>query len=195
MAGRVSHDGTRWSNAAVDRVAIVPYDVAWPARFEAEATAIRAALGAAFAYDAWHVGSTAVPGLAAKPIVDIVLAVPDRARWPSLVAPLESLGYVHWAENPDTTKMFFVKGMPPFGTGRTHHVHVHTPEAAEVVVRFRDHLRAHPDDRRRYEALKHELAARHGDDRDAYTRAKTDFVQEVLRRAPTGVTGRPSGPR
>src|SRR5689334_11075852 len=102
----VTHDGTRWSNAEQDRVEIEPYDPSWPARFEREAAAIRRALGEGFAYRVLHVGSTAVPGLAAKPIVDVALEVPDLARWASLVAPLAGLGYVHWAENPDTTKMF-----------------------------------------------------------------------------------------
>ena len=79
-----------------------------------------------------------MPGLAAKPIIDIVLEVPDRAAWPSLIEPLQRLAYVHWAENPDTTKMFFVKGMPPFGTGRTHHVHADRDgytKAKEAFVR------------------------------------------------------------
>jgi GrpB-like predicted nucleotidyltransferase (UPF0157 family) len=78
--------------------------------------------------------------------------------------------------------MFFVKGMPPFGTRRTHHIHVHTPDAVAPVVRFRDHLIAHPQDATRYAALKRELAARHPADRDAYTKAKTEFVRDVLRR-------------
>ena len=161
-------------------VAIVPYDPSWPTRFESEAAAIRAALGDGFPYTVVHVGSTAVPGLAAKPIVDILLEVPDRTRWPSLVARLATLGFVYWAENPDTSKMFFVKGMPPFGPRRTHHVHVHTPEATATLIRFRDHLRAHPEDAARYAALKRELAERHPTDRDAYTKAKTEFVLATL---------------
>ena len=182
MSDEVTHDGTRWSNADADVVEIRPYDPSWPERFLAEARAIRAALGAGVAYDVHHVGSTAVPGLAAKPIVDIFLEVADRDAWPSLIEPLARLGYVYWAENPDRTKMFFVKGMPPFGMGRTHHVHVDTPDAVAPVLRFRDHLIAHPEDARRYEALKRELAARFPTDRDAYTNAKAAFVQDVLRR-------------
>jgi GrpB-like predicted nucleotidyltransferase (UPF0157 family) len=181
----VTHDGTRWSNAEEDRVEIVPYDPSWPVRFESEATAIRAALGDGFAYTVLHVGSTAVPSLAAKPIIDILLEVADRTRWPSLVAPLAGLGFVYWAENPDTRKMFFVKGMPPFGAGRTHHVHVHTPDATAALIRFRDHLRTHPEDAARYAALKRELAMRHPTDRDAYTQAKAAFVHAVLRKVGT----------
>jgi GrpB-like predicted nucleotidyltransferase (UPF0157 family) len=176
----VTHDGTRWSNAEQDRLEIEPYDPSWPERFDREAAAIRHALGGGFAYRVLHVGSTAVRGLAAKPIVDIALEVADRARWPSLVAPLAELGYVHWAENPDTTKMFFVKGMPPFGARRTHHVHVHGPEGVAALVRFRDHLRSHPDAAARYEAVKRELATRYPTDRDAYTRGKTELVRAIL---------------
>ena len=116
----ITRDGNRWSNAAEDRVEIEVYDPEWPARYEAEARLIRDALGAGFEYRVWHAGSTAVPGLAAKPIIDVVLAVPDRERWPSLVQPLATLEYLYWAENPDTSEMFFVKGMPPLGRRRTH---------------------------------------------------------------------------
>jgi GrpB-like predicted nucleotidyltransferase (UPF0157 family) len=179
---RITHDGTRWSNAAEDPIEIVAYDPAWPARFEAEATAIRAALGGDFPYAIEHVGSTAVPGLAAKPIIDIVLIVPERERWPALITPLARLGYVYWDGNPDTTKMFFVKGMPPFGTGRTHHVHVHLPDALERLVRFRDLLRADAAEAARYAELKRALASEHRTDRDAYTKAKAAFVAAALRR-------------
>ena len=97
--------------------------------------------------------------------------------------PLQRLGYVHWAENPNTTKMFFVKGMPPFGTGRTHHVHVHTPDAVAPILVFRDYLVAHPEEARRYESLKRELATTFATDRDGYTKAKEGFVREALRKA------------
>jgi GrpB-like predicted nucleotidyltransferase (UPF0157 family) len=185
---RITHDGTRWSNAAEDPIEIAAYDPTWPARFEAEAAAIRGALGNAFPHAIEHVGSTAVPGLAAKPIIDIVLIVPERERWPALVALLARLGYVFWDGNPDPTKMFFVKGMPPFGGGRTHHVHVQTAEAAAPTIRFRDLLRADPAEAARYGDLKRELAVAFRTDRDAYTRAKTAYVLEVLRKAPTEPT-------
>ncbi len=184
MSTRVTHDGERWSNADQDDpVEIHPPDPSWPARFEAEAAAIRSVLGERFTYAVHHVGSTAVPGLAAKPIIDIVLEVADRACWASLVEPFQGLGYVYWDTNPDTSKMFFVKGKPPFGTGRTHHLHVHTPDAVADILRFRDHLIAHPEEAARYEALKRELAARFPKDRDGYTKAKREFVHAVLRDA------------
>ena len=120
MTAMVTHDGKRWSNADDDAIRIERSDPSWPVSFAAEAAAI-----------------------------DIVLEVPDRDVWPALIQPLERLEYVHWAENPDRTKMFFVKGMPPFGTGRTHHIHVHTPDAIAPIVGFRDYLVAHPEEARR----------------------------------------------
>jgi GrpB-like predicted nucleotidyltransferase (UPF0157 family) len=183
MTTRVTHDGEHWSNAHQDVVELSVSDPGWPARFEAEAAAIRSTLGGALLYAVHHVGSTAVPGLTAKPVIDIVLEVPDRQRWPALIEPLARLEYVHWYENPDTSTMFFVKGMPPFCTRRSHHIHVHTPEAAQPVVRFRAYLIAHPDEAVRYEALKRDLAARFTTDRDRCTEAKAEFVREVLRKA------------
>ena len=181
MPDCVTHDGVHWSNAGEDRILLREWDSRWPAEFEKEARAIRAQLSDSLGYSIEHVGSTAVPGLVAKPIIDIVLAVPDQRRWPELIAPLERLSYSHFADNPDTSRMFFVKGMPPFGAGRTHHVGVCTPDALEPLVRFRDFLIAHPADARRYEALKRELAARFERDRERYTEGKSKFIQELLR--------------
>jgi len=76
--------------------------------------------------------------------------------------------------------MFFVKGMPPFGSRRTHHVHVRVPGDAVAELRFRDALRANPAMARRYEELKDLLAVRHSNDRDAYTQGKTEFVAKVM---------------
>ncbi|WP_034033129.1 GrpB family protein, partial [Pseudomonas aeruginosa] len=112
-------DGQRWSNADDDRIEVLPADPAWPQRFAAEAEAIRTAL-ALPGLGIEHVGSTAVPGLDAKPIIDILLLPPPGHDPQRLVAPLEGLGYQFWRENPNTQRMFFVKGMPPFGHGRTH---------------------------------------------------------------------------
>jgi GrpB-like predicted nucleotidyltransferase (UPF0157 family) len=172
-----------WSNATEDRIAIEPYDLAWPAAFEREADALRQVLPTDVKLTIEHVGSTAVPRLAAKPVIDIVLVVSDRSAWPKLVEPIESLGYVFWADNPDPDRLFFVKGMPPYGGGRTHHVHVRTPEDAAEALLFRDHLRSHPETAAEYEALKRSLASRHPTDREAYTDAKDEFVQKILTRA------------
>jgi GrpB-like predicted nucleotidyltransferase (UPF0157 family) len=187
-ADLVTHDG-RWSNADEDPIELRPYDPRWPDAFSEEAAALRAAIGGGLDLAIHHVGSTAIPGLSAKPIIDIIV-VADRDRWPALIAPIEALGYAYWAGNPDPDRMFFVKGMPPFGAGRTHHVHVRPAEALERHLRFRDFLIAHPDDAGRYERLKRELAERFRCDRDAYTEAKTTFVEEILAKAAIEAAGR-----
>jgi len=184
MSG-VTHDGNRWSNADQDRVDLVAYDPTWPAQYEVEARAIRAALVELAPFELVHFGSTAIPGLAAKPIIDIMLISADQAAWPALIEPIKALGYVFWAENPRRDRLFFVKGMPPFGTGRTHHLHVRTPDDARVALHFCDHLRQHPEEAARYAALKGELAARYPTDRDAYTEGKSRYVDDIVRRVGT----------
>ncbi|MET0209647.1 MAG: GrpB family protein [Burkholderiaceae bacterium] len=168
----------------LDRIEIVPSDPTWPVTFATEAARIRAALPAEYEHlTIEHIGSTAVPGLAAKPVIDLLLIASDTSRWPRLAVPLQELGYVRWDDNPRPDRVFFVKGLPPFGIGRTHHVHVRTPADAVDEIVFRDWLRAHAGDAARYAALKRELAARHVDDRQSYTEGKTAFVAEVLARA------------
>jgi GrpB-like predicted nucleotidyltransferase (UPF0157 family) len=183
MSG-VTHDGKRWSNADQDRVGdLVAYDPGWPAQYEAEARAIRAALAGIADFELVHFGSTAIPGLAAKPIIDIMLVSDDHAAWPALVEPIKTLGYVFWADNPRRDRLFFVKGMPPFGARRTHHLHVRTPDDARAALVFCEHLRRHPAEAARYAALKAELAARYPTDRDAYTEGKARYVDDIVRKA------------
>lgn len=118
----VTHDGRRWSNADDDRVDLVSYDPRWPSLFEAEAGRIRAALSGMLDFALEHFGSTAIPGLPAKPIIDIMVIADAPSSWAGLVEPIQNIGYVFWADNPRRDRMFFVKGMPPFGERRTHHV-------------------------------------------------------------------------
>ncbi|MEM7767146.1 MAG: GrpB family protein [Pseudomonadota bacterium] len=170
---------------ASDRIEIVEYDPAWPHMFDTEQAALLNALAGCPVEAIEHFGSTAVPGLSAKPVIDILIAVPDlsqaKASFPERLAALE---YVFWANNPQQDRLFFVKGMPPQGTGRTHHVHV-TERIGEMWRRlvFRDYLRAHPTEAASYAVLKRELASGHADDREGYTRAKDDFIDQVMRRA------------
>ncbi len=169
----------------MDDIEIVAYDPAWPAMFEAEAARLRATLDGKLIVGLEHFGSTAIPGLAAKAVIDILIAVRSlvQARG-SFIDPLRQLGYVFWADNPRTDRLFFVKGMPPYGERRTHHVHVTEPEG-ELWRRllFRDYLRANPGAARRYERLKRELARRFRSDREAYTNAKSAFVEEIMAEA------------
>src|ERR1700743_1614237 len=109
----------------MDEVEIVNYDPRWPALFDEEAERLRATLDPSLIIGLEHFGSTAVPGLSAKPILDILIEVrPSADARASFVETLRNLDYVYWADNPKQDRMFFVKGMPPFGSRRTHHVHV-----------------------------------------------------------------------
>jgi GrpB-like predicted nucleotidyltransferase (UPF0157 family) len=169
----------------VDEIEIVEYDPRWPTRFAEEAELLRVALDPALVIGLEHFGSTAIPGMVAKPIIDILIAVRSIAEARgTAVEPLQRLGYVFWADNPKTDRMFFVKGMPPYGVRRTHHVHITEPTAEPWLnLPFRDYLRAHPDEAQRYERLKRNLAIVHCTDREAYTDAKAAFVEEILTKA------------
>ncbi len=169
-----------------DEIEIVDYDPEWSRLFEEERRQLARDPPADQVLAIEHAGSTAIPGMAAKPIVDIFIAVPsiDRART-TLVEPIEALGYVYWAENPDKDRMFFVKGMPPYGERRTHHIHVFEPtsEFWQRALVFRDHLRERGDEAERYQQLKRSLAVRHRSDREAYSRAKDEYVKAVAQKA------------
>jgi GrpB-like predicted nucleotidyltransferase (UPF0157 family) len=184
MSSSVKRTSAGWSNAAEDRIELVEPDPSWPQHFELEAAALRSTLGALDGVRIEHFGSTAVPNLRAKPVIDILLIHPNPEAWPQLVKPLQALGYVYWAENPRRNQMFFVKGMPPFGRRRTHHVHVRVPEDAERELLFRDLLRKDAALAREYESLKEQSAQHYPTDRDAYTDSKTKFVANALSRRP-----------
>jgi GrpB-like predicted nucleotidyltransferase (UPF0157 family) len=169
-----------------DEIEIVDYDPDWPRLFEIERAALVARLPTGQFLAIEHAGSTAIPGLAAKPIIDIFMAVAsiEEAR-ATLVAPIEAIDYVYWDENPSRERMFFVKGMPPHGARRTHHIHVAElrSNAWQRPLMFRDYLRRHADEAERYRQLKLELASRYRHDREAYTSAKDCYVETVMRLA------------
>jgi GrpB-like predicted nucleotidyltransferase (UPF0157 family) len=170
--------------ATMDEIEIVDYDPRWPGLFAAEAARLRRTLDPDLV-GLEHFGSTAVPGLAAKPIIDILVAVRslERAR-ADTVRPLAGLGYVFWADNPKKDRLFFVKGMPPYGERRTHHLHITEP-AGELwqQLAFQRHLRRHPEEMLRYAALKRRLAIEHRTDREAYTEAKAIYIAQILTEA------------
>ena len=182
MTMPLNFDGQQWSNAADDAVQLVEPDPSWPAQFAAEARAIAAALRP-LEPRLEHFGSTAVPDLPAKPIIDLLIILDDLPAWPQLIAPLAGLGYVYWAGNPRPDRMFFVKGMPPYGPRRSHHAHVRISADTTAELAFRDWLRAHPAEATQYAKLKRELVERFGSDREAYTAAKSGFIQEILAKA------------
>ena len=163
-------------------IVLADYDPQWPALFAREADRIRAALGPR-AVLVEHTGSTSVPGLAAKPIIDIVLAVPDSADEASYVPPLEAAGYVLRAREPDWFEHRLVKGMHP-----DVNLHVFTAGAAEIdkMLLFRDWLRTHDDERDAYLAVKRSLASQTWRHVQHYADAKTAIVEEIVARARRG---------
>jgi GrpB-like predicted nucleotidyltransferase (UPF0157 family) len=169
----------------MDEIEIVPHDPDWPALYEAERAWLVPVLAPFGLIEIAHVGSTAVPGLAAKPIIDIAARITSLAvAREGTVVRLAERGYRFWAANPDPDELFFAKGVPPHAPRRTHHLHVtERAEPFRELLRFRDRLRADAETARRCEALKRDLAARYRTDREAYTKAKTEFVAAVLARA------------
>lgn len=168
---------------AKDDILIQPYNPAWPKLAEAEINTIRRFTNQLPCVSIDHIGSTAVPGLASKPIVDIFIAVKSIREAKQWVKPLEALGYSFWDENPDKTHLRFFKGMPPFGEKRTHHVHIveSTNDTLEQRILFRDILRRNVKIRQEYEVLKIKLSQTNPIDREAYTDSKSEFIESVLR--------------
>lgn len=162
-------------------VRIVDYDGAWPVLAERELRRIEEALGD-LAVRLEHVGSTAVPGLAAKPIVDLQLSVAAIEPRASYVAPLERLGYL-FAPDPESPDYHFFAKPPQ--RPRTHHLHVCAAGSHHELrhVAVRDFLRSHTEEAARYAALKRELVARHPQDRLAYIDGKEDHITALERRA------------
>ena len=160
------------------RVRLSPYRPEWAERFAAERERIAAALGPS-AERIEHVGSTSVPGLDAKPIVDILVAVADPAD-PSVCAALEATGYV-LRVHEERHRMFRTPE-------RDVHVHLWVAGTDEITrhLEFRDRLRASEADRRAYSELKHRLAEREWDDINDYADAKSALIAEILARARAG---------
>lgn len=158
-------------------IEIVSYDAAWPLLFHAEADLLRSVLAPWLAGPIEHIGSTAVTGLAAKPIVDIMAAVRTLDDSRPAIAAVEPLGYCYAPYQVDR-EHWFCKPSPAF---RTHHLHL-VPIGSEHWARllvFRNYLREHHDVAAEYEALKRNLADRHRFDRDVYTTAKASFIERV----------------
>jgi GrpB-like predicted nucleotidyltransferase (UPF0157 family) len=171
-------------------VVLVDYDATWPERFEAERRKIAGALGAA-ALAIEHVGSTAVPGLASKPIVDICLVVGDSSDEPVYVPALEVAAYELRVREPDWHEHRMLRSPE-----RDVHVHVFSAGSPEVdrMVAFRDWLRSHADDRVLYESTKKALALQDWPTMQHYADAKNGVVDEIMLRAATTTSRGGRGP-
>jgi GrpB-like predicted nucleotidyltransferase (UPF0157 family) len=175
-------------------VTLRAYDPRWPERFAREAQRIRRALGDAV-LRLEHVGSTAVPGLVAKPRIDVLLVVADPADEPAYVPALEAAGYVLCIREPDWHQHRMLNAHD----GEVN-VHVFGPHSSEIarLLRFRDRLRRNAADRERYAAAKRALAARRWCHMQDYADAKSEVVESILRRgedeAPAAENRGDSGP-
>jgi GrpB-like predicted nucleotidyltransferase (UPF0157 family) len=162
-----------------DDITLVPYDLAWPARFLEEAGRLRSAIGdVLLALE--HIGSTAIPGLSAKPVLDLLGCLRSVPPDPETILSLSNLGYASLGENGLPGRHFFRKGQP-----RSHHLHL-VPVGSPLWDRhlaFREHLRSRPADALAYERLKRDLSLRFRSDRERYTAGKSDFIEAILARA------------
>ena len=163
-----------------DRIEVVPYDEEWPRLFSSLGASLRAALDdIALRID--HIGSTSVPGLAAKPIIDVQISVAALEPVEPYRLRLEGLGLVFRADNPELTKRYFRE---PSRSRRTHiHVRQAGSWAEQFALLFRDYIRTHQEDALLYAELKRRLAGEYGEDRQGYTEAKEPFIWEVMHRA------------
>jgi GrpB-like predicted nucleotidyltransferase (UPF0157 family) len=161
-----------------EAVRIVPYDAGWPEMFEVERAALEPVVGPYTVGGIHHVGSTAVPGLAAKPVIDVLVGVGDLASSRACFEPLAQLGYLY-APYRSTEMHWFCKPSP---ARRTHHLHL-VPAGSQRFrdeLVFRDELRRNPVLAANYATLKLRLAARFERNREAYTQAKSEFIQTAL---------------
>jgi len=158
------------------KVRVVPYDPAWPGKYAAEARRLRSAIGPLIE-DIQHIGSTAIPGMAAKPIIDIAVAVTDVAVVKSLVPPLEAIGYEYRG------LLLGIKGHHFFRKGDPREYFLHAFERGSAFwarrIAFRDYLIDHAAVAEEYRQLKMRLGEQYADDRASYTAEKKAFIERV----------------
>ena len=162
-------------------VRVVDYDPKWPEMFEAEATALREIIGDDL-IALFHIGSTSVPGLKAKPVIDMLPVVRDVAALDALGGKFAAAGYESMGEFGIPGRRYFRKG----GANRTHQLHAYQYDSVHAITRhvaYRDYMRAHAEARAAYGELKASLASRFPDDIGAYCDGKDEFVKEYERRA------------
>ena len=161
------------------QVRLVPYAPEWSVCFEREKASLQKVLGSKV-LDIQHVGSTSIPGMLAKPIIDIAIAVVDFEEAKACIPLVESLGYEYKGEFGIPRRHYFVKGDPRL-------FHIHMSELASIewqnTLLFRNYLRQHMEFAEEYMQLKQQLALQYPQDREAYLNGKTAFVEQVLQLA------------
>jgi GrpB-like predicted nucleotidyltransferase (UPF0157 family) len=174
----------RIEEAIREEISIAPYDPEWPNFYESEAASLRRKLPRSVVRKIEHFGSTAVPGLAAKPVIDVLVQVNSLEETKEQVVPiLEAEGYDYfWRTDVSPAYAWFIKR--DAGGQRTHHIHmVEADSKLWERLYFRDYLREFPEEARRYAELKRSLAEQYPNDRVAYTEGKTEYVISITERA------------
>jgi GrpB-like predicted nucleotidyltransferase (UPF0157 family) len=163
-------------------IVLVPHDPSWPSQFAA-ARAEMVAGCKGLMLEVHHVGSTSIPGVIAKPVIDMMPVLARHEDGLDCIASMEALGYVYRGERGIAGRHLFVRGDP-----RSHNVHAFAADNPEVErhLLFRDYLRAHADERAAYERLKRALAQKFIHDRRAYAEVKTPFCDRIVRLARAG---------
>src|SRR5262249_30788352 len=158
----------------------VDYDPRWSALYAEERARILAVLGDTVVASIEHIGSTSVPGLSAKPIIDLLLTVPQFGPADPYIEPLRSVGYTFFASLGTSDRHMFARGRP-----HTHHLHIvqHHSEEHRRPLAFRNYLRSHMDTAQDYVVLKQTLAERFHHNRQAYGEGKTAFIHAVVAQA------------
>ncbi|NQX71688.1 GrpB family protein [Paenibacillus alba] len=162
-------------------VVIEEYNEEWSFKYQQEERGIKEILGV-IAIAIEHIGSTSVPGLGAKPIIDFMVGINDLKEVEKFIEPLSKIGYEHVYHKEFPNRRFFRKGQWRAGT---HHLHIYNYGSEEWKnnILFRDYLRTHPDVLKQYNQLKKELAEKYRNDRVAYTNAKHPFIIDVIQNA------------
>ena len=165
----------------MQNIVVVEYNSGWPEKFAAESQCLTDALSSVL-LAIHHIGSTSVPGLAAKPTIDILAVVRSLSELDVCNESMMNLGYEPKGEFGIAGRRFFAKGSDEY---RTHHVHAYELGHLEIGAHldFRDYLRVHQDQALRYAELKTNLAERHSNDIEAYTEGKTPLIKEMLENA------------
>jgi len=163
-----------------DPIHIVSYDPGWPAAFEQQRSRVESALRPWLVGPVEHIGSTSVPGLAAKPIIDMLARVPDYGTG-DIVGAMSSIAWTHAPEAGDEQSRKWSFCFPDIGR-RTHHLHIFEAAAEnwQSLLTFRDYLRRHPDAAVEYGRIKEALAAADAHDRPRYRAGKAPFIEELL---------------
>ena len=162
-------------------IVIVDYDPAWKNLFNSEKQIIEGAIGIKNIIRIEHIGSTAIPGLCAKPTIDILVEIKDEADTGLMIENLKMIGY-HFIPKPENPPphMMFAKGYSESGfTGQTFHIHLRFRGEWDELL-FRDYLIRNPEDAHEYAELKRKLSIVFINDREAYTENKTDFIKKIL---------------